>query len=415
MSSLHSLAPSSSLQKIIWVIFVVIYGCIPIVFAHITDLFGVYLPFYPSYSYESVKVIFFLALTLCICLLFALQMMSGEKKMHIKPLFLLLPLSIFISVWLSSYPIDALIGSSERLQGGVFFLVLFLFAVILRYVMDSQRRDAIIRVILYTTLPIFLYSIIQYFRLDPLFDNYTLTVFLHPVFATFGNSAYLAGYALLLIPIVFAASFSLWYRWVILLMLLSILLFTQSLTAIIVSVWYGIYRWYCMLRSNQRWFYSIAGIILFVSLFVGIFLFPGKVWNFMTRFDLWQAGIVLSSDSPRHFLVGHWPDTLDLVLADHPVESLLPYIAEGWSIRSFHNIFLDIFFSFWVIWLVVVLCILVRSFRGIHTPWQREVMILFFLFFSLNIVSVSHWIILIFALVAGTHVTHKKTSNNTGV
>ena len=98
MSSPHSLAPSSSLQNIIRVIFVVIYGCIPIIFAHITDLFGVYLPFYPSYSYESVKVIFFLALTLCICLLFVLQMMSGEKKMHIKPLFLILPLSIFISV-----------------------------------------------------------------------------------------------------------------------------------------------------------------------------------------------------------------------------------------------------------------------------------------------------------------------------
>lgn len=98
MSSLHSLATSSSPQKIIRVIFVVIYGCIPLVFAHITDLFGVYLPFYPSYSYESVKVIFFLALTLCICLLFVLQMMSGKKKMHIKPLFLLLPLMIFISV-----------------------------------------------------------------------------------------------------------------------------------------------------------------------------------------------------------------------------------------------------------------------------------------------------------------------------
>lgn len=33
-----------------------------------------------------------------------------------------------------------------------------------------------------------------------------------------------------------------------------------------------------------------------------------------------------------------------------------------------------------------------------QAPWQREVMILFLLFFSLNIASVSHWIIFIFAL-----------------
>lgn len=98
MNSPNMLAPSSFLEKIIGVIFVVIYGCIPLIFAHITDLFGVYLPFYPSYSYESVKVIFFLALTLCICLLFVLQMMSEEKKMHIKPIFLLIPLSILLSL-----------------------------------------------------------------------------------------------------------------------------------------------------------------------------------------------------------------------------------------------------------------------------------------------------------------------------
>lgn len=87
-----------SSSSIITTLLGILYFCIPLVFAHITDLFGVYLPFYPIYSYESVKVIFFLALTLCICFLFVLQMMSGEKKMHINPLFLLLPLSIFISV-----------------------------------------------------------------------------------------------------------------------------------------------------------------------------------------------------------------------------------------------------------------------------------------------------------------------------
>lgn len=403
---------SPSLNHIVTILLGAFYFCIPLVFAHITDLLGIYLPFYPIYSYESVKVIFFLVLTLCLCLFFVLQMMFGDKKMGIKPLFLLLPLSILISVWLSSYLIDALIGSSERLQGGAFFLGLFLFAMVLRYVLDSQRREKIIRVILYTVPPIFLYSIIQYIHLDPLFDNYTLTVFVHPVFATFGNSAYLAGYVLLLIPIVLIVQYSPWYRWILLLMLISTLLLTQSLTGIILFTGYSIYCGCRILHSYQRWLGYIASLVLLVSFFTAISFFPEKIWNFMTRIDLWQAGIVLLSDSPLHFLVGHWPDTLDLVLSDHPLESLLPYIAEGWSIHSFHNIFLDIFFSFWVVWLVAVLSIIVYSLGTIHTPWRREVIILFLLFFSLNIVSVSHWIILIFALVAGTQVTHKKTSNN---
>lgn len=398
MNSPNTLAPLSFLEKTIGVIFLVTYVSIPLVFAHITDLFGVYLPLYPIYSYESVKVVLFLALTLCICLLVVSQMIFGEKKMHIKPIFLLIPLSILLSLWLSAYSIGALIGSSERLQGGVFFLWLFLFGSILQYILRPAMYERIMRMMIHTIPPIFLYSIIQYFRLDPLFDNYTLTAFVHPVFATFGNSAYLAGYALLLIPIVFTSSFSPWYRCIIVCMLLSLLLLTQSLTAIVLSVWYGIYRWYHMLRSDQRWIGYSASVLLFVSFFVGISLFPWKVWNFMTRFDLWQAGIVLSSDSSLHFFIGHWPDTLDLVLSDHPVASLLPYIQEGWSIHSFHNIFLDIFFSFWVVWFTVFLFILVRSFCNMQAPWQREVMILFLLFFSLNIASVSHWIIFIFAL-----------------
>ena len=397
-----------SLNHIVTILLGVFYFCIPLVFAHLTDLFGFYLPYYPIYSYESVKVMLFLALAFCLCLLFVLQMISGEKKIRIKALFLLLPLSIFISVWLSSYPLGALIGSSERLQGGAFFLGLFLFAVVLRSVINSQRSDAIIRAMLYTVPPIFLYSIIQYFHLDPLFDNYTLTVFAHPVFATFGNSAYLAGYVLLLIPIVLIVQYSLWYRWILLLMLISMLLLTQSLTGIILFIGYSIYRWCRVPHSCQRWFGYIASFLLLASFFAAISFFPEKIWNFMTRIDLWQGGIAFLSDSLLRFFVGYWPDTLTLVLSDHPLKSLLPYIAEGWSIHSFHNIFLDISFGFWMIWLAVVLSTLVYSLRTIHTPWQREVIMLFLLFFSLNVVSVSHWIILIFALVAGMQVTNKK-------
>lgn len=98
MNSPNTLAPLSFLEKTIGVIFLVTYVSIPLIFAHITDLFGVYLPLYPIYSYESVKVVLFLALTLCICLLVVSQMIFGEKKMHIKPIFLLIPLSILLSL-----------------------------------------------------------------------------------------------------------------------------------------------------------------------------------------------------------------------------------------------------------------------------------------------------------------------------
>ena len=87
-----------SLNRIVTILLGVIYFCIPLVFAHLTDLFGFYLPYYPIYSYESVKVMLFLALAFCLCLLFVLQMIPGEKKIRIKALFLILPLSIFISI-----------------------------------------------------------------------------------------------------------------------------------------------------------------------------------------------------------------------------------------------------------------------------------------------------------------------------
>lgn len=402
-----------SLESVVTILLVMLYFCIPLVFAHMSDLFGVYLPVYPDYSYESVKVIFFWILVFILSIFVVLH---HSQEINFQPLFLVLLGIIFTSVMLSDYPNVALLGSAERLHGGIFFLGLLLFALILKYTLTSQRREKIINATLYTLPILFCYSIIQFFGLDPLFSHYSFTVFSHPIFATFGNSAYLAGYVLLLLPITLISTLSRTYKILLFLMIAVILLLTQSITALLLWVWYSIYQC-CRYREFQYWWQLITLLIVVILVLWTLYApyLEGKMGSLITRWDIMSAGISIMNDNPSRLILWYGPDTLAVFLSEHPVELLRLYLEEWWSLHSFHNVFLDVLFSFWIVWLIAFLWVLMRWLLSATSRWQIEVICLFLFFFSFNIASVGHWVILIFALFPLAHVTHKKTSNSAGI
>ncbi|MDD5197381.1 MAG: O-antigen ligase family protein [Candidatus Gracilibacteria bacterium] len=364
----------------------------------------------PGYHYESVKVLVFFILGALLCITSLLSWGKKENTHRLSRTALLgialLIMSTILSTVFSEFPTEALWGSSERRHGVVLYGSLVLLYLLLQQRMSPEIRTMGGKGIFIGFILLSGYALIQACGFGSTLSNGDLIIS-----STLGNSAYLAGYALILLPGILMEGNSRWFQYTLGTLAIATVLATESLSAVIIAILYLLYlgfRDYKKSRTGEmsmKLLHAPLFLLSFIILLGSITFFSPassplstKVQNFETRIVLWHETLGVWKQDPLSMAFGNGADTLGNFLELQRSDKLRMYIPDVFYIDRAHNIFLDILFSFGIMGLLAFLIpVWMLLSKRIHHP-GAHVILLFFAFFSFNIPVISHWLIFIFAL-----------------
>ena len=177
---------------------------IPFLPGTLSDIVQYILPDIRWSGFESVKVFLFLTLMIGAIVAFLTDYVT-QKKHKISRMFLI-GLLVFL-VWSAvSYILNQNLnsyfftGNQEKTHGLVFYFGLFSFFWLLRSLSPNQQKR-LLQVSFLAFFGVVLYSLFQRFGLDPLSNAYNSRLDPWRIFSTLGNPNYLAGYVLLILPL----------------------------------------------------------------------------------------------------------------------------------------------------------------------------------------------------------------------
>jgi hypothetical protein len=168
------------------------------------------------------------------------------------------------------------------------------------------------------------------------------------VFSTLGNPNYLAGFLLLLFPILADKKLkNVVGYWILFFIVLGL---TGSVTGIVFGSGYIFYRLVKVYRPAvlSRKVMILLSLFLIVVVGGGIGYYSGssKLLSLESRFSLWQSWVQVEKNNPLTILVGHGPDLILTNFSEGKIPLDPRYFAVGSQLDSFHNIILDFVFFF---------------------------------------------------------------------
>ena len=186
-------------------------------------------------------------------------------------------------------------------------------------------------------------------------------------------------------------------KYLILFILFLGILMTKSMIAIALTSGYIL----CMILSQFFWKKSliILPFIVLVVLFATYGLTHESVkWLSLTsRFVLMKYTVIGSLDSFGNILFWHGPNGIVEVFSGVRPAEIDWYFPRESIIDSSHNIFIDIFACYGLLGLGGSLWYIIYRWRSLGTPSRAGVM-LGILFLSLNVLVISHMMLLVFLL-----------------
>lgn len=340
--------------------------------------------------------------------LFFLGSMRGTKK-H------LVILSVFMVWTFFSYMINSEVnpyfwfGNMEKWHGWYLYLCLLILGFILS-TNTRQENKKYLTITLVSSSFVCLYALFQWIGWDPLSTSYSTRLDLSRIFSTLGNPNYLAGYVLMLLPLVGERIFSetekkyhIWYG-ILLAVLLLTLIGTKSLIGIGVLggyLYYILLYRYLPLKQTTRHalLFGTLGIIILLLTYLIIrygdqILEIQRVKGFIARYFLWGTGLKALFGDIRNTLFGYGPDGFLPVSELFRNSKLSIFEDPAFRIDRSHNVWIDIFLHFGIPLGGFII-------YSIFSPWKKlpishkEVLVLFSIFFFFNIPVLVHFIILL--------------------
>ncbi|EKE27390.1 MAG: hypothetical protein ACD_3C00214G0001 [uncultured bacterium (gcode 4)] len=384
-----------------------IFLIVPVIFSHFLYIFWINYSLPTAYSYESIKVLAFLCIVLGIWTFGLLRswIFSFKFKISRRTIYLLLMFIIFlISSSLSVNQEISLFWSPQKSHWAIFYLALIYLYLVLIDILPKKiyLSEFFNKVILSTWIVVSLYALIQLLWLDPLFSLYTTRVPLERVFSTFWNANYLAWYMLILLPLVFNLKASNRLKFSLFLIFWIVLIATRSMFWIILLMCYSLYLIFNSRKLKGKHFLLTAVFLSFLAI-SSYFYLKYNIWNMklysaFSRFYLIKTALNAYFNSFQSILFWNGFDTLYLVYKDFKDPMLNIYEDYNYIADSSHNVFIDILYSVWLIWFIWIFLPLFMLLRRADNIYLLHSTILFFIFFSFNIPSVSHYLILIYCL-----------------
>ncbi|MFQ5342699.1 MAG: O-antigen ligase family protein [Anaerolineae bacterium] len=254
---------------------------------------------------------------------------------------LLLLTAYLISTASSVLPRVSLWGSYERGQG-LYTLTTYivLFFLVREILSTSVGRQRLLDAILFVSLPISVYAVLQHFGLDPLtFQTGGAAVTLRAI-GTLGNPIFLGAYLAMVIPVTVLCAYQAWQRMpdgraspgmagmygVLLLFQLAAFFFAQSrgpALGLVAGLGYGVIMWAAR-GWGRRGVAVGAAVILFGMIVIGLLpaLAPetaglGRLGQLIAptsrtgqqRLLAWEGAVSLATAQPARMWVGFGPET----------------------------------------------------------------------------------------------------------
>lgn len=213
--------------------------------------------------------------------------------------------------------------------------------------------------------------------------------------STLGNPNYVAGFLLILLPLVMTMK-SKW-KYIVFLLFLSWLATTQSVIGISLALWYILFLMIDHRSLKHR--YTIFMILVFV-LCITIYLAyadTDKWLSFTSRFILMKETIHMIMTSVGWLFFGYGPNAIIDFFSVFRPDEIRGYFPDRMIIDSSHNVFIDILAQYGLIIAVSLLYFLIRRYISL-SYFARSSLILWVGFLSLNVFVVTHMILLVFVL-----------------
>ena len=178
--------------------------------------------------------------------------------------------------------------------------------------------------------------------------------------STFGHPNYVAGYLVLLFPYIyfqekkycFKKNILEKYFYIFLLIFIILwILFTQS--AIAIWLIYG----FLVFQIPKISIYKKFFLLIFFSIISAIVLFyfsPEKFSSFISRFYIWETSLKIIFSDIKIFLFWIWSENLIYFFDNFKSPELYLYERIWFSTSRPHNIFLDFFIHFWIVWFISI-------------------------------------------------------------
>jgi len=387
------------MKKILYFLIISFIFFITFSFSHIFYLFGndfilnIYWRSWYEWIKSSIVVIYWILFLIRLSIYLFKNKLSKNNSKVIKIVSLLIWLMIIST--LLSINIDAsLFWIFEKYHSLLFYISLLLFFTSSFLWLDKVYYYKIINFIIVSSIFVYIYSFFQFLWLDPLNKLYSTELNNIRSTSFFWNANYLAWYILILLPI---------YSYI-KKQNIRILVFIISFLALLTTwSYFGIFLWilyfiYYIFKNNKKLLtLTLISFIIFCTIvFSG--LPDNKKWSLIMRPYIWQTTILTIIDKPKTILIWNWPETMQLIFDKYiPSDSILYKDKKHNADRS-HNIFLDFIYFFWIIWWGLITFLLFKSIIYSKNKNIKSSLLLFIIFFSLNIPISIHYIIILFLI-----------------
>lgn len=344
-------------MKLYQILIALLFFLLPLVHGKLLSTLGISISFDVAWNFEFSKALFFNIASSLVFLTYVLRKNTLEK-IHIWYVEASIFLILIISTIFSLSPFMSLIWDLEKGHTAMMVLNLLWLYVILKH----EKRAYLEKLVYISLCSLWLICLLGIKEL--IYPTYNYGALWNRMMWSFGHPNYLAWYLLLMLPFLCSPStFSkgriqvgIKIIWIILIWVSLVL--TQSIVALFLIFTYLSY----IISSNIELVPSHLrrglgwGIVwgLCLAWFIIIILyFPEKLHSFLSRFYLWETTLKIIFSDHKIFLFGGWLETLPYFFDSFKSPELYIYENYGYTADRPHNFFLNIFYHFWIFWIIL--------------------------------------------------------------
>jgi hypothetical protein len=392
------------LNKIIHFLLIILFITLPLINSHLLDFFGlaeIAKNFYVDWNYEFSKVIFFNIFSGLILFLYFLwtiiwiHPLSGtsfEKGRNIFIPKIIFPIIfiLLISTIFSISPEISLFWNTDKAHSFLMFLNLIWIYLIIQNSEYSFKKSLLFWSVLWL-FPVIYFAWWEFF--NPSYNYWDLG---NRAFGTFGHPNYLALYLLLFLPIITQNKVKLNrnLNYFLIIWIVSAILLTKSVLAISLLILYKSYYFLFKARFKHiKTLYFIVALIWILFIIIQNFWYS-KLHSFISRFYIWETTWnIISSDIKTFFI---WNGTETLWIIFDSFKSPYLYIFENFWFTADrpHNIFLNLFYHFWIFWFLMFLYLILKLIFKKYWVYKHS-LVLALIFLCFNYASISSYLIIV--------------------
>ena len=379
---------------------VILFFSLPIVNSHFFDLLWIKSGFYVNWNYEFTKVMFFNIFLWIIFVFFIIQKLIEKILYKKKYQNIIIPKILYLLIWIilistffSDFFYTSLLWNASKSHGMIMFINLIWMFVI--FINSSKKfKKQLIKTSLLSLFFVTIIWIKEYYY--PTFDYWDLS---NRAFSTFWHPNYLALFILILVPFLIDKIKQNYIYLILFILSVFCLFLTKSAWWIIIFLIYFIFLKIPSIPSPLRrglgW-----GFIILLILFFSKFWLTTKLHSFLSRFFIWETTIKIIFSDIKNIVV--WAGLWTLSYIFDSFKSSYLYIFENFWFTADrpHNLLLNIFYHFWILWLFFIVNLFIKIFKYYKISENKykiyyESIFLFLLFTIFNFASISHYLIII--------------------